>query len=193
VSVEEEPVETVPGTPAGTSDPESGAVARPGIAAWLERAVGRVWLLPALATLVLGAFQAGRPELWRDELRSWSAASRDLGDLFHLLGQTDAAVSLYYVILHGWISVFGDSALALRAPSVIAMAATAAMVGLIGRRLYNPQVGLVAGLLFAVIPNVSRFAQEVRPYALTLFLAGLSTLLLRRTACRSRCSSSCSS
>jgi mannosyltransferase len=140
----------------------------------------RVWLLPALVTLVFGLAYGARPELWRDELRSWSAASRSIGDLFHLLHNTDAAVALYYLVLHYWIAVFGDSPLSLRSPSIIAMAGAAAMVSLIGRRLFDARAGLVAGLLFAVIPNVSRFAQEARPYAITLFVAGLATVLFLR-------------
>ncbi|MDQ1651451.1 MAG: hypothetical protein QOI35_651, partial [Cryptosporangiaceae bacterium] len=45
-----------------------------------------------------------------------------------------------------------------------------------------PRVGFVAGLLFAVVPAVSRYAQEARPYALVTMFAVLSTLLLTRLA-----------
>jgi hypothetical protein len=34
------------------------------------------WCWPALVTLAFGFYQVGRPELWRDELASWSFASR---------------------------------------------------------------------------------------------------------------------
>ena len=141
----------------------------------------RVWFWPVLLTAALGLWRIGRPELWRDELRSWSAVSRPFGDLLHLLGNTDAAVALYYLLLYPWIRLFGDSAVSMRLPSLIAMAGAAACVGLIGQRLYSKRVGVVAGLLFAVIPAVTRFSQEVRPYAITMLLVCVSTLLLLRT------------
>lgn len=167
---------------------DAATTAQQGRDAWRVRLrwlLTRVWLWPTLLTAALGLFRIGRPELWRDELRSWSAASRSIGDLFHTLGVTDAAVALYYLILHGWIRLFGDSATSMRMVSLIAMVAAAAVVSLIGRRLYGPAVGLVSGLIFAVIPAISRFAQEVRPYAITMLLVALSTLLYLRALERS--------
>ena len=172
---------------AATTD-DATTTAQPGRDAWWARfrwLLTRVWLWPTLLTAALGLFRIGRPELWRDELRSWSAASRPIGDLIHTLGVTDAAVALYYLILHGWIKIFGDSATSMRMVSLIAMAAAAGVVSLIGRRLYGPAVGLVGGLIFALIPAVSRFAQEVRPYAITMLLVALSTLLYLRALERS--------
>lgn len=149
----------------------------PGRLSWL---VNRVWFWPALLTGVAGLYHVGRPELWRDELRSWSASSRGLGDLFHTLGNSDIAVTLYYLVLHFWMQVFGDSATSMRLPSVLGMAGSAAVTSLIGKRLYNQRVGITAGVTFAIIPAVTRFAQEVRPYALTILIATLSTLALLR-------------
>jgi hypothetical protein len=39
------------------------------------------WCWPALLTLALGFYQVGRPELWRDELASWSFANRPVPTL----------------------------------------------------------------------------------------------------------------
>jgi mannosyltransferase len=60
------------------------------------------------------------------------------------------------------------------------MAAAAACVALVGRRLAGPRAGLISGLVFALVPSVSRFAQEVRFYALAVLAATLATLLLLR-------------
>ena len=88
-----------------------------------------------MVTAALGLFEIGVPQLWRDELASWSAASRTLPQLWAMLHNIDAVLGLYYLGLHLWMAVFGDSATAMRLPSVIAMAAAAAVVALIGRRL----------------------------------------------------------
>jgi mannosyltransferase len=138
------------------------------------------WCWPALLALALGLYQLGRPELWRDELASWSFASRPVPALIASARHTGATQLAYYLLLHGWITAFGDSADAMRTLSVLAMAAAAACVALVGRRLAGARAGLAAGLIFALVPSVSRFAQEIRFYALAVLVATLATLLLLR-------------
>ncbi|MBM0229720.1 glycosyltransferase family 39 protein [Micromonospora sp. ATA51] len=137
-----------------------------------------VWLPPAALTLAVSLTEVSRAQLWRDELATWSAATRPVGDLVRLAGTIDAATGPYYLLMHGWIALFGDSTTALRLPSVLAMAATAGLTARLGERLVDARVGLLAGLLLAVLPGTSRYAQEARPYALATLLAVLATLLL---------------
>jgi mannosyltransferase len=97
-----------------------------------------------------------------------------------LLGNVDAVVAPYYLVLRLWIDCFGDSETSLRLPSALAMAATAALVAVLGRRLFDTGVGLTAGLIFAGLPSVTRYGQEARPYAFAVGFATLATLLLLR-------------
>ena len=152
-----------------------------GIAAQ-ARLAGRVppWCWPALLTLALGFYQVGRPELWRDELSSWSFGTRPLSSLIATARHTGATQLAYYLLLHVWITAFGDSVDAMRALSVLAMAGAAACVTAVGRRLAGTRAGLCSGLVFALVPSVSRFAQEVRFYSLEVLAAMLATLLLMR-------------
>src|SRR5271169_5967969 len=145
-----------------------------------DQAARLPWAWPALLTLALGFYQMGRPELWRDELASWSFASRPVSNLIASARQTGATQLAYYLLLHVWMAAFGDSADAMRSLSVLAMAAAAACVTLVGRRLAGARAGLIAGLVFALVPSVSRFAQEVRFYAPAVLVATLATLLLLR-------------
>jgi mannosyltransferase len=138
------------------------------------------WLWPTLLTAILGWYQLGRPELWRDEVASWAFATRPVPDLITTARHTDANHLAYYLLLHYWIAAFGDSVDAMRALSVLAMAGAAACVTLAGRRLASTRAGLLAGLVFALVPSVSRFAQEIRSYALEMLVATLATLLLLR-------------
>ncbi|BFV57687.1 hypothetical protein KCMC57_up27910 [Kitasatospora sp. CMC57] len=140
-----------------------------------------VWLGPALVMLLVGLLRTAHPELWRDEISSWSAATRDLGALVGMLENVDASNGVYYVLLHFWTTLFGDSVLSLRMPSALAMAGAAAFTALTARRLFDSRTaGLAAGLLPATVPLVSRFAQEVRTYALvTCAVAAACCLLLR--------------
>ncbi|MGW1808153.1 glycosyltransferase family 39 protein [Streptomyces sp. NPDC002078] len=86
----------------------------------------------------------------------------------------------YYILLHLWIDVFGDSAAAMRLPSVLAMAGAAGLLALLGRRMFDQWTGLAAGTIFAVLPITTRYAQEARPYACAVLAAVASTLLLYR-------------
>jgi len=111
---------------------------------------------------------------------SWSLGTRPLSSLIATARHTGATQLAYYLLLHVWITAFGDSADAMRSLSVLAMAAAAACVTMVGRRLAGTRAGLCAGLVFALVPSVSRFAQEARFYALEVLVATLATLLLLR-------------
>jgi mannosyltransferase len=165
--------EVAPDPPAEAASPPAGG--RSG--RW------RAWLPavpPALLTLAVAGYRAGDRQLWEDEYATWHASTLGFADFQRLIGHVDLVLAPYYALMHGWIMLAGDSPLALRAPSVLAMAATAGLLVPLGRRLAGTRVGVVAGLLFAAVPTVSRYAQEARPYALAMLLSVASTLLLLR-------------
>ena len=163
---------TAGATPEVTTRPQAAASRR--APTWLA------WAVPTVLTAALGLYQINVPILWRDELASWSAASRTLPQLWAMVHNVDAVLGLYYLGLHLWMAVFGDSAAAMRLPSALAMTGAAAVVALTGKRLGGIRVGLISGLIFAVVPSVSRYAQEARPYAFATLFAALATLLLLR-------------
>ena len=148
-----------------------------GVARWAMRVP---WLWPALLTLLLGCYQLGRPELWADELWSWSFAADPVHQLVVSASRSNPAELVYDLALHYWMAAFGASVVAMRMLSVLTMAGAAACVTLTGRRLAGTRAGLLAGLVFALVPSVSRFAQEVRFYAPTVLVVSLATLLLLR-------------
>ena len=149
-------------------------------------------LIPAVVAAAVTMTEIGRPELWRDELATWTAASRSLPQLWRLLHHTDAVIGPYYLFEHVWMGAFGDSAVAMRLPSALAMTLAAALVALTARFLMARAPGagqdgdgghaglaaLAAGVIFAVIPAVTRYGQEARPYAFTALFSALATLAL---------------
>ncbi|MEU3772500.1 glycosyltransferase family 39 protein [Streptomyces sp. NPDC032472] len=138
-----------------------------------------VWLLPVLWTLGFGLWGLSRQgSVWRDEAATWQVAARPAGEIWEMLGNVDAVHGLYYLLMHGLFEVFGAGTTTLRLPSVLAVAAAAACVALIGRRLAGFWAGLGGGLALALLPAVQFHLQEGRPYALVTAGAGLSTLLL---------------
>lgn len=142
---------------------------------WLRMAC---WLAPAMVTAVLGAVGLTRPALWTDELATWGMATTPWHEMWPVLRWVDAVLAPYYTLMRTWSELAGTGDLALRLPSLAAMAGAAAVVGALGARLAGHRAGLLAGLVFAVLPATSRFAQEARPYAFTALLATVATYLL---------------
>ncbi|MFP3988501.1 glycosyltransferase family 39 protein [Streptomyces sp. E11-3] len=166
------------GTPGGRADRRRAAAG--GSASTNRASALLVFVLPALATLACVLPGIGDRQLWRDEHATWWASTLSFGDLGRLIEQIDVVFTPYYALMHLWIMVAGDSPTALRLPGAVAMAVSAGLVGLIGRRMFAVRTGLLAGLLFAVVPTVTRYGQEARPYAFATLFALLATLLLLR-------------
>jgi mannosyltransferase len=137
-------------------------------------------VLPAALAIAICLRGVDKREMWNDEYATWHAATLPLSDLDKLLRHTDLVHATYYLFMHVWIELVGDSAFQLRFPSLVGMGLAAAGVTLVGRRLVSTPVGLVAGTIFAVIPSISRYGQEARSYAIVTMGATLATLLLLR-------------
>ncbi|AGZ41584.1 hypothetical protein AFR_16510 [Actinoplanes friuliensis DSM 7358] len=137
-------------------------------------------LPPAALALTLSVLGIGSRSMWNDEYATWYASTLSFRDLSKLLVNVDAVVAPYYVVMHYWIVLFGDSETSLRLPSALAMAGTAALTALLGRRLFDTGTGLAAGLILGGLPSVTRYGQEARPYAFAIGFAVLATLLLLR-------------
>jgi mannosyltransferase len=150
-------------------------------------ALVRTWapaLVPALLMLVVGRFGLRRPTLGWDENATWIASQRTPGQIVDLARNFDGVISPYYMAMHFWTAVFGDSEFALRAPSLLAVAAGVGVAGELGRRLFGPGVGLLGGLLLVAVPQLSRYAQDARAYGPAFLFATLATLLLYRAVQR---------
>jgi mannosyltransferase len=113
-----------------------------------------------------------------DEVVSRWAALLSLRQLAHLLRHVDAVHGLYYLLLHGWMAV-GTSPTVMRIPSVICMAAAAAMIAILGRRLTGSGwAGFFSGLIMALTPIITYYAQTARSYALVFACVLAATLAL---------------
>ena len=141
---------------------------------------GGFWAVPVVVAFALSVWHIGRPGLWRDELFTWDRSTLSLPDIVGVMHATDSVFVPYYLFMHGWIALFGTSPVALRMPSALAMTAAAGVVALLGRRLFTPSTGALAGLIFAFVPAVSRHGQEAKPHIFAALFVALATLLLVR-------------
>jgi uncharacterized membrane protein len=112
---------------------------------------------------------ASRSDLWLDEALSVNIARLPLGDMFDAL-RRDGHPPLYYVLLHGWTSAFGDGDEAVRSLSGVLSVVTIPLFWVAAKR-YAGTVGAVIGVvLLATNPFAIRYATEARMYALVTLL-----------------------
>ena len=135
---------------------------------------------PPVATFLIMMWGITGASYWRDEAATLSAVQRSLGDLLRMLGNIDAVHGAYYLLIWAFVRVGGAGELVTRLPSAVAMAAAAAAVAALGRRLVSPRAGLASGLVFAILPPVSMYGQDARPYAIVVMLAAVASYLLVR-------------
>ncbi len=86
----------------------------------------------------------------------------------------------YYLLLHAWRGLFGQSEFALRSLSVVAGLVLVGFTALLGRWLFGPAAGLTAAALSALSPFAIYYSQEARMYALLGALSAASTVVAFR-------------
>ncbi|MFF7474968.1 hypothetical protein [Streptomyces sp. NPDC008092] len=138
-----------------------------------------VVIAPLSLTLALGLWGIRRQNtMWGDESVTFQLAHRDLSQIWHTAQHVDLVHALYYAVMHEIFGLLGGGLLTLRLPSVLAMSLAASGVGLLGLRLAGPRAGLLAGLVFALLPQVQKYAQEGRSYAMVCALVTWATYAL---------------
>ncbi|MGH3679515.1 MAG: glycosyltransferase family 39 protein [Natronosporangium sp.] len=138
------------------------------------------WLLSTLVAAAVGLVRSSWSSLSGDELTTWALANTTWSQLWELRTDIDVLTAPYYALTRAWAEVAGSSEFSLRLPSVLAMAVAAGGVAALTSRLVSPRAGVLAGLLFAVLPVTSRYAHEAGPVALSVAFAVLSTAALVR-------------
>ena len=146
-----------------------------GRSAWRLLLAGETVLAAILSFAALGT-----RSFWLDESVSVTGARLDWSSFLHWVGNGEANMSLYHLLLFGWVRVVGISEVAVRSLSAVAGIASVAVLFLLARRLAGARVALWAGLLMAVNPLYVRYAQEARGYSLCLLFVTLASYLFVR-------------
>ena len=120
-----------------------------------------------------------REDLWVDEAISVNIARLSVPDLLEAL-RHDGHPPFYYLLLHGWMDVFGESAAAVRTFSAVVSVAALPVAWVAGQRLGGRRCAMAAVVLMAVAPSAVRLGSETRMYSLLVLLALLAWLAGRR-------------
>ncbi len=148
-----------------------------------------------LVGLFFRVYQLADRSLWFDEAFSWRLIQFPFTEMLHRIGR-DNHPPLYFVLLKGWATVFGESTFALRSLSVLFGSLTIFgtyffVTEAFGKNLLTSEtdadlqtpgrgIGLVAAALIALSTFHIRYSQEVRMYTMTAALAVISSWALFR-------------
>lgn len=118
---------------------------------------------------------------WGDELFTLIASHSDksLKDIFMVL-KGDVHPPLYYYIVHFFLEIFGDSVYVARFVSVLFGVGGLATLYVLGKELFNKNVGTIAVLLLVINHFNIYYSQEARMYTMLFFTTTLSFLYLVR-------------
>lgn len=118
---------------------------------------------------------------WLDEATS-AVIARGLSfsDIFTKFSPADFHPPLYYLILKVWTNIFGISEVSSRALSFVFGLATVYVVFLLGKKLFNARVGVIAALLLATSGLHIYYSQEARMYTMAAFFTSLAVYFFTR-------------
>nr|MDQ3640403.1 glycosyltransferase family 39 protein [Actinomycetota bacterium] len=142
-----------------------------------ERPLAPIDVVALLGLVVLLAFLWGRGRhvwFWLDEGISVGISSHRLTMIPELLRQ-DGSPPLYYLLLHGWMSVLGTSEAATHVLSLLFALATVPTALWAGWSLFGRRAGWMAATLVAISPFLGSYANETRMYTLVALLGLVAT------------------
>jgi len=124
-----------------------------------------------LAGLALRVISIDTRGLWLDESITVKQASQSLVGVVQTIAE-GVHPPLFHILVHLWMTVFGQSEIAVRSFSVLVGVAAIPVAYWAGTRLYDRRTGLIAMGAAALSPYLIWYSQEARMYSM-LFLAGL--------------------
>jgi mannosyltransferase len=123
-----------------------------------------------ILSIFLRFYDLGTKSIWLDEAESIKESSLTIQGIAAHSNQPP----LYFLILRGWIHLFGISEIAIRSLSAIFGVCAVGLIFMVGRSIFNTRVALIGAFLtsFAFFPILH--SQNARAYSLLLLLSLLS-------------------
>lgn len=162
----------IPAPPPPGVDVEVPPLAEPKAPRWRRVPWGPAAVATVLAFGIVARFVA-HSNLWLDEALTVNIAGLPLADIPEGL-RHDGSPPLYYLILHGWMELFGTSTVTVRALSGIFSVACLALAWRVGLRLGGRTAATAVLVMTALSPFAVQYATEARMYSLAMLfvLAG---------------------
>ena len=130
-----------------------------------------IWLI-LLFAFVLRLISLNQ-SLWLDEATTALVSKMPIVDIFTKFLPADFHPPFYYLLMKGWVSIFGSSEISLRIPSIIFGVATIYFTYLIAKKLFNEKIANITSILSATSGLFVYYSQEARMYALAALLVSI--------------------
>jgi len=125
------------------------------------------------ASAAICASQLSARSTWGDEICSLFAVTLPgLAETWKYI-INDVHPPLYFLLLKGWVAIFGGSLEAARAFSILAVVGGVGLIGLTGRRFFSARAGLWAVLFSCFTPFLVYHSVHARMYGLLFCFAAL--------------------
>jgi len=135
-------------------------------------------LLATLGLLMAGSLLLRMSGLesgyWIDEGIAVGIASHDLTDIPATLS-LDGSPPLYYLLLHAWMGIAGESEAATRSLSLLFALLAIPVAYWAGNAIFDRRTGVLAAIGVAGCPFLTYYAQETRMYSLVVALSLLAS------------------
>ena len=144
----------------------------------LVERVSPIVVVVALVAATVARFLT-RSDLWLDEALTTNISRLPIGEIGPWL-RHDGAPPLFYWMLHGWMTLFGTSDVAVRSLAGVFGVAALPLAFVVGKRVGGSTTAWIALIVLACNPYAVRFATETRMYGVEIFLSFLGILAVRR-------------
>jgi len=121
-----------------------------------------VVLILALGLRLIGIGQS----LWLDEAISANVAKMPIEEIIRNFSIGDFHPPIFYWFLDLWTKIFGSNVVVLRLSSVLFSLITIYFVYLIGKKIKNEKIGILAALFLTLNPLFVYYSQELRMYSM---------------------------
>jgi len=138
-----------------------------------NRAVSHVLLAPILLLALALRIPGINRSFWVDEVYTVTERGQ-MGMTGIITTGSDPHPPLYYMFMHGWMDLFGNSEVAVRSLSVLFGLASIVAVYLLAMKLYDKRTGQIAALLMSISWFQIQHALTARMYTMLVTFSVLS-------------------
>jgi mannosyltransferase len=126
-------------------------------------------LLIVILGFTLRVYHLGRESLWLDEAAGVRTALLSPAEIINEVS-VKYHPPLYFLLLHGWIGIGGESEFSVRLLSALIGTFSIFLIYRVGRLIFNQVSGVLAALLLCLSQFHIFYSQETRMYSLVLLL-----------------------
>lgn len=134
-----------------------------------------MWLLGLCLLSVALRYDYQLQRFWVDEALSVGIASHPLSEIPQLL-RLDGSPPLFYLLLHGWMELFGQTEPATHAMSMVFAVICIPVAYWGGKTLFGTRAGWFSAILTATNPYLALYSGETRMYTMVVLFAMVATI-----------------